>query len=107
MSDAEQKIISLEEKYNNLHTVVSVLASKVDATNEKIDMLVGEMRDRDNRRADEISEIRNDIKEIYKTTDAKISEIRQSVQSIQDSGRNQTLVTFLGIAAMVVAVLLK
>ena len=89
MSDVEQKIISLEEKYNNLHTVVSVLASKVDATNEKIDMLVGEMRDRDNRRA------------------AEISEIRQSVQSIQDSGRNQTIVTFLGIAAMVVAVLLK
>lgn len=48
-----------------------------------------EMRDRDNRRADEVAEI------------------RRSVESIRESGRNQTIVTFLGIAAMVVAVLLK
>lgn len=70
------------EKFNSV-------MEKVDATNEKIDNLISEMRDRDNRRAEEIAEI------------------RQSVQSIQESGRNQTIVTFLGIAAMVVAVLLK
>ena len=48
-----------------------------------------EMRDRDNQRH------------------AEMAEIRKSVQSIQDSGRNQTIITFLGIAAMVIAVLLK
>ena len=48
-----------------------------------------EMRDRDNQRH------------------AEMSEIRQSLQNIQLNGRNQTIVTLLGIAAMVIAVLLK
>ena len=65
------------------------LEIQVAAVVARVDMLVGEMRDRDNRRANEIAEI------------------RKSVESIQASGRNQTIVTFLGIAAMVVAVLLK
>ena len=34
MADVEQRIDNLEEKYSNLHTVVSVIASKVEATNE-------------------------------------------------------------------------
>ena len=86
---------------------ISNLETKFEMFMNSLQDFKNEMRDRDNRRADEIAEIRNDIKEIYKTTDAKIAEIRQSAQSIQDSGRNQTIVTFLGIAAMVVAVLLK
>ena len=69
-----------------------------------------EMRDRDNRRAAEAEEIRNDIKEIYKTTDAKIQaldgkilEIRQSVQTMQ----NQNVVVIIGVIAIAVAVFLK
>ena len=89
MTNLDERVDKLEEKYSDLHTVINVLAAKVDATNEKVDSLISEMRDRDNQRH------------------AEIAEIRQSVQSIQDSGRNQTIVTFLGIAAMVVAVLLK
>ena len=89
MTNLDERVDKLEEKYSDLHTVINVLAAKVDATNEKVDNLISEMRDRDNQRH------------------AEIAEIRQSVQSIQDSGRNQTIVTFLGIAAMVVAVLLK
>ena len=65
------------------------LKTKIEVQDEKFNMFMNEMRDRDNQRH------------------AEMSEIRQSLQSIQDSGRNQTLVTFLGIAAMVVAVLLK
>ena len=65
------------------------LKTKIEVQDEKFNMFMNEMRDRDNQRH------------------AEMSEIRQSLQSIQDSGRNQTLVTFLGIAAMVIAVLLK
>ena len=65
------------------------LKTKIEVQDEKFNMFMNEMRDRDNQRH------------------AEMNEIRQSVQSIQDSGRNQTIVTFLGIAAMVVAVLLK
>ena len=65
------------------------LKTKIEVQDEKFNMFMNEMRDRDNQRH------------------AEMSEIRQSLQSIQDSGRNQTLVTFLGIAAMVIADLLK
>ena len=65
------------------------LKTKIEVQDEKFNMFMNEMRDRDNQRH------------------AEMNEIRQSVQSIQDSGRNQTIVTFLGIAAMVIAVLLK
>ena len=100
MATNEERIENLEEKYSNLHTVVNVLSAEMrDFKNEMRDFK-NEMRDRDNQRHAEIAELRT-------STDAKIAEIRQSVKSIQDNGRNQTIVTFLGIAAMVVAVLLK
>lgn len=81
------------EKFNSV-------MEKVDATNEKIDNLISEMRDRDNQ-------VKAEMRDRDNRRAEEIAEIRQSVQSIQESGRNQTIVTFLGIAAMVVAVLLK
>ena len=55
----------------------------------------------------EMRDFKQEMREKDNQRHAEIAEIRQSVQSIQESGRNQTIVTFLGIAAMVVAVLLK
>ena len=72
-------------------------------TSAKIDILAQEMKDF----KDEMRDFKNEMRQQNAMRAAEISEIRQSVQSIQDSGRNQTIVTFLGIAAMVVAVLLK
>ena len=90
----------LEEKYNNLHTVVSVIAAKVDATNEKVDNLISEMRDRDNRRAAENEEIRNEIREINKATDAKIDGMSKHI-------RNLSYTSIAAIAALVLTVLLN
>ena len=61
-----------QEKINNkVQTKISVhdekfnsIMARVDATNEKVDMFIEELRDRDNRRAAENEEIRNSIKEI-------------------------------------------
>ena len=103
MATSEERIDNLEEKYSNLHTVVNVLAAKVDATNDKIDNFISEMRDKDNQRQAEIVEIRNDIKEIYKTTDAKFGAIQQSFQTMQ----NQNVVVIIGVIAIAVAVFLK
>ena len=85
----QTKIEIQDEKFNSLIARIDALNSRTDATNQRIDDFVNEMRDRDNQRHSEMMEI------------------RQSLQSIQSSGRNQTIATFLGIAAMVVAVLLK
>ena len=72
-------------------------------TNAKIEILAQEMKDF----KDEMRDFKNEMRQQNAMRANEISEIRQSVQSIQESGRNQTIVTFLGIAAMVVAVLLK
>ena len=72
-------------------------------TNAKIEILAQEMKDF----KDEMRDFKNEMRDRDKQRHAEISEIRQSLDSIRESGRNQTIVTFLGIAAMVVAVLLK
>ena len=63
--------------------------ARIDKIDVKLDAFMKEMRDRDNQRA------------------AEMSEIRASLQNIQLSGRNLNIVTLIGIAAMVVAILLK
>ena len=55
-----------------------------------------EMRDRDNQRAEDIRELRQDIKSI-----------RADMQNMLNSNRNLNIVTILGVAAIVIAVLLK
>ena len=61
-----------------------------------------EMRDRDNQRRAENEEIRQSIKEIYQATDAKIAEIRTSVDGIAKHVQNFSIAAFVGIGAMVV-----
>ena len=114
MATSEERIDRLEEKYSNLHTVVNVLAVKVDNLVDEMQDFKNEMRDRDNQRAAEMRdrdnqraaenlEIRNSIKEVYQTTDAKIDSIRQSIQTMQ----NQNVVVIIGVIAIAVAVFLK
>ena len=55
-----------------------------------------EMRDRDNQRAQDIRELRQDMKSI-----------RADMQNMLNSNRNLNIVTILGVAATVIAVLLK
>ena len=79
------------------------LENQVAAVVARVDMLVGEMRQQNEMRANEIAEIRNDIKEIYQTTDAKIDSIRQAIQTMQ----NQNIFVIIGVVAIAVAVFLK
>ena len=85
-----------DEKFNSLMT-------KVDSLADEMKDFKNEMRDRDNRRAAENEEIRQSIKEIYQTTDAKIDSIRQSIQTMQ----NQNIFVVIGVVAIAVAVFLK
>ena len=66
----------------------------------KFNAFMQEMRDRDNKRAEEMRHLDNQRAE-------DIREIRNSLQNLQLSGRNLNIVTLLGIAAIVIAVLLK
>lgn len=141
-----------QERINeNLQRQIDAQNARIDNFLTKIDMLITEMRDRDNQRAAEIrsrddqraAEIRdrdNQRAEEIRTRDNQraeeirnrdnqyaeeirnrdnqraedIREIRASFQSMQSilhdmqtSGRNLNIVTILGVAAIVIAVLLK
>ena len=107
MVTTEERVDRLEEKYSNLHTVVNVLASKVDATNQRIDDFISEMRQQNAMRAQENTEIRQSIKEIYQTTDAKISKIETKIDGVTNHIQILTVTAMAGIAAIAIAVFLK
>lgn len=79
------------------------LESQISAVVARVDMLVGEMRDRDNQRANEIAEMRKkhdeDVKNINSATDAKIAEIKNSVDSMGKHIQTLTITAMVGIIA--------
>ena len=79
-----------QEKINaEFQRQIDMQNARIDKIDVKLDAFIEEMRQKDNQRA------------------AEMSEIRTSLQNIQLSGRNLNIVTLIGIAAMVVAILLK
>lgn len=79
-----------QEKINvEFQRQIDMQNSRIDKIDVKLDAFIQEMRDKDNQRAEEMREIRT------------------SLQNLQLSSRNTNIMMFLGIAAMVIAVLLK
>ena len=68
---------------------IDKIDTKLDGVIKSLEDFKEEMRDKDNQRAAEMAEIRNGL------------------QNLQLSGRNTNIMMFIGIAAMVIAVLLK
>lgn len=79
-----------QEKINN------ELQTKLAIQDAKFNVFMQEMRDRDNQRAEDIREIRTSVQNI-----------QNNLQEMLTSNRNLNIVTLLGIAAIVIAVLLK
>ena len=86
-----------QERINeNLQRQIDVQDAKFNAFVDEMRDFKNEMRDRDNQRAEDIREIR-----------AGLQNLQTNMQNMQESNRNLNIVTILGIAAIVVAVLLK
>ena len=96
----DARISNLETKFEMFMREMSDFKQEMRQQNE---MRQVEMRDRDNQRAAEIAEVRNEIKEIYKTTDAKIDSINKTITSMY----NQNVIVIIGVIAIAVAVFLK
>ena len=79
-----------QEKINN------ELQTKLAIQDAKFNVFMQEMRDRDNQRAEDIREIRTSVQNI-----------QNNLQEMLTINRNLNIVTLLGIAAIVIAVLLK
>ena len=87
----------LDERITNLEQQVSVVAAKVDALSDKIDLVVSEMQ-ANRARQDE------DIREIRARQDTDMKEIREI---LNNNVRNMFITVIIGVGAMVVAVLMK
>ena len=70
--------------------------TKLAMQDAKFNVFMQEMRDRDNQRVEDIREIR-----------LSIQNMQDNMQNMQASNRNLNIVTILGVAAIVIAVLLK
>ena len=79
-----------QEKINSeVQMKLALQDAKINVFVDEMRDFKNEMRDRDNQRAEDIREIRS------------------SLQNLQSSGRTLNVATIIGIAAIVIAVLLK
>lgn len=84
---------NLDERVTSLEKQVAVVATKVDALSDKIDLVVSELRD-----------FKNEVRADRARQDEDMREIRQSLNS---NVRNMFITVIIGVGAMVVAVLMK
>ena len=93
MAEIEPRVEKLENRVTSLEQQVSNVIAKLD-------MFIAESREARQRQDADIREIRQEMKDMQKNMDAKIDGMGKHV-------RNMSIVTIIGIAAMVVAVFLK
>ena len=95
-----------DARISNLETKFEMFMQSVKESNDNLKAEMkdfkAEMRDRDTQRRAENEEIRQSIREIYQTTDAKIADIKNSVDGIAKHVQNFSIAAFVGIGAMVV-----
>ena len=84
---------NLDERVTNLEKQVGIMAVKVDALSDKVDAVIGELRD-----------FKNEMRAERARQDEDMREIRQSLNS---NVRNMFITVIIGVGAMVVAVMLK
>ncbi len=93
MADIEKRVDKLENRVTSLEQQVSNVATKLD-------MFIEESREARQRQD-------ADMREFREKHDADMREIRQKVDGMGQHVRNMFIVTIIGIATIVVAVLLK
>lgn len=88
-SDVQTKLAVRDEKFDKI-------MEKLSTFHDEMDDFKQEMRDRDNQRNASILAIQNSVQSM-----------QQSLMEMQTSNRNQNVLVIIGVAAMVIAVILK
>ncbi len=83
---ADDKDKNLDARVTNLEKQVAVVAAKVDALSDKIDLIVSEMQANRTRQDEDMREIRT---------------------ALNNNVRNMFIIVIIGVGAMVVAVMMK
>lgn len=82
---------------------ITAAQMKLAMQDAKFNVFMQEMRDRDNQRVEDIREIRSTLQNMQ----SNIQNMQHNMQNMQNSNSNLNIVTIIGIAAIVIAVLLK
>ena len=94
-----------QERINeNLQRQIDAQNARVGNVLAKVDMLITELRDRDNQRGAEIRELRQDLKDMQKSSDAKIDKLESKIDKleskIEDIGKHVRNLVWTGMAAV-------
>ena len=93
-----------EKKINELDSRVTSLETKFEMFMQEAHDMRQEMRDRDNQRAAEIRELRQDMKDMQKSFDEKIDKLDGKIDSIGKHVQNLTVAAMVGVGTSVIAV---
>ena len=100
----EQEIIN-----QNIQRQIDAQNARIDNVLTKVDMLVTEMRDRDNQRAAEIMELRQkhdaDTKEMNQRFYAKFDAMDAKIDRLGDKIQTLVITAIVGFGAILVAVI--
>lgn len=89
---------------NNLKNRVNNLEARVSVIETKVDMFIDEMRDRDNKRAAEIAELRQKQESDMKEIRTNIDSINTKIDGMGKHFRNLTVAAIIGIVTISVTV---
>ena len=100
MTDIENKVDRLDERVTKVENHVSELTANLNNLIRELKDFKDEMRQQNQMRAEEIREMRQDMKNMQKSLDAKIDGIGNHV-------RNLAITSMAAIGAMVVTVIIS
>ena len=89
---------------NNLKNRVNNLEARVSVIETKVDMFIDEMRDRDNKRAAEIAELRKKQESDMKEIRTNIDSINTKIDGMGKHFRNLTVAAIIGVVTISVTV---
>ena len=104
----ETKVISLEQQVNNVITKMDMFIEESRAARERRDAEMREMREKQDADVREIYERQDaNMREMRERRETDMREIKAEINNIANSFRIMNITVIIGIAAMVIAVLLK
>ena len=104
MIDNENGVTDLQRHSAIQDARISNLETKFEMFMNSLQDFKNEMRQQTEMRAAEIKETRDSIKEIYQTTDAKVSKIESKIDALSKHIQNMAIAAVVGVGAIVVGV---
>ena len=104
MIDNENEVTDLQRHSAIQDARISNLETKFEMFMNSLQDFKNEMRQQNEMRAAEIKETRDSIKEIYQTTDAKVSKIESKIDALSKHIQNMAIAAVVGVGAIVAGV---